>query len=192
VGYIDEKKHSLSLNCSNSPIFISNFDSKQLTQTSNVKVLSYSYHVDTVNNLLVVYGEVQNQGSGIVLMLCYLAPFTPLLDFNAPKTSDGSWSSATISKIDFNTAQAIATTIYPYPDVKITSESYSIDTTVNASGTYWATCTLQNSGGQTAQNIFVVGAFYNSTGTAVSGGWSTRINSLAPSATASVKVVLLK
>ncbi len=37
-----------------------------LAQTENVQVLSYSYHIDAENNLLVVYGEVQNQGSSIV------------------------------------------------------------------------------------------------------------------------------
>jgi len=185
-----------------------------LAQTANIKVLSYSYHVDNVNNMLIVYGEVQNQGSSIMSNVVlsgsvysasgidlqdgngnayaiFLVPQQKVpfeIDFNAPKTSDGSWSSAIISKIDFSIAQAIATTSYPYPDVKITSESYSIDTTVNASGTYWATCNLQNTGSQTAQNIFVVGTFYNSSGATVSGGWSARINSLAPSATASVKV----
>jgi len=187
---------------------------KSLAQTENVKVLSYSYHIDAENNLLVVYGEVQNQGSSIVSNVVlsgsvystngddlqdatgnayaiYIVPQQKVpfeIDFNAPNTADGSWISATISKIDISITQATATTSYPYPDVKITSESKSIDTSVNASGTYWVNGNLKNTGSQTAQDIFIVGTFYNASGAAVAGGWSARIDSLAPSATASFQV----
>ena len=78
-----------------------------------------------MNNLLIVYGEVQNQGSGIVSNVVlsgsvysasgvdlqdgngnayakFLVPQQKVpfeIDFNAPKTSDGSWAQPSYQKL---------------------------------------------------------------------------------------------
>lgn len=181
-------------------------------QKENIKVLNYSYHIDYQNNLLIVYGEIQNVGSSTVMSVLlggsvysadgtdqadaagqayviYIVPQQKVpfeIQFNAPKSSaDGTWSSISVSRIDFRVSQATATNDYPYSDVKITSQSSSIDTTLTNKGTYWVTGTLKNNGTRTAQNIYVVATFYNSSGITVSGGWSTqKVASLAPSGTA--------
>ena len=185
------------------------FAPKVAAQADSLKVLNYSYHIDYQNNILIVYGEVQNIGStplsktlmggsvlasdGTVLSsgqgqaYCQIlvpgqkVPFE--IDFNAPKSSaDGTWFTASISKIEISGASATQTNQYPYPDLKITGDHSYIDTTVNASGTYWVTGTIQNTGNQIASNIWVVATFYNSSGATVSAGWASKINSLAPSA----------
>ncbi len=184
-------------------------------QQENIKVLNYSYHIDYPDNLLIVYGEVQNVGSSTLMSVSiggsvysadgtdqadaagpayvvYIVPQQKVpfeIDFNAPSNSpDGTWGSVSISKIEFTVLQANATSSYQYPDVKITSYSSSIDTTATAKGTYWVSGNIQNTGSQTAQNIYIVATFYNSSGVTVSAGWSTEIDTLFPSATSSFKV----
>ena len=184
-------------------------------QQENIKVLNYSYYIDYPDNLLIVYGEVQNIGSSTLMSVSiggsvysadgtdqaeaagpaytvYIVPQQKVpfeIDFNAPSNSpDGTWGSVSISKIEFTVIQANATSSYPYQDVKITSYSSSIDTTAAAKGTYWVSGNIQNTGSQTAQNIYIVATFYNSSGVTVSAGWSTEIDTLAPSATSSFKV----
>jgi hypothetical protein len=185
-------------------------------QEENIKVLNYSYNIDYQNNLLIVYGEIQNVGSSTVMSVLlggsvysadgtdqadaggqayviYIVPQQKVpfeIQFNAPKSSaDGTWSSISVSRIDFRVSQATATNEYPYSDVKITSQSSSIDTTLTNKGTYWVTGTLKNMGTQTAQNIYVVATFYNASGITVSAGWSTqKVASLSPSGTSTFEV----
>jgi hypothetical protein len=186
-----------------------------LAQQENIKVLNYSYQIDYSHNILIVYGEVQNVGSSTLMDVVlggsvysaggtdqadstgqpyaiYIVPQQKVpfeIDFNAPNSSpDGNWGSVSISKIEFTTTQATVTSSYPYPDVKITSQSSSIDTTSAAKGTYWISGNIQNTGSQAAQNIYVVATFYNSSGDTVSAGWSSMIDTLNPKATTSFEV----
>ncbi len=127
-------------------------------EDTNLKVLNYSYHIDYSQGILVVVGEVQNTGSSTLslnnvlvsgsvytadginhgdssghIYSTYLVPGQKMpfeILFNAPKSSpDGTWLSIAISRIDFKVNQATAVNNHPYPDVKITSQSSSIDTT---------------------------------------------------------------
>ena len=142
-------------------------------QKENIKVLNYSYQIDYANNLLTVYGEIQNVGSrtltDVVLggsvysadgtgqadssgyaYAIYIVPQQKVpfdIVFNAPSDSpDGTWGSVSISKVEFPATQATVTSSYPYPDVKITSQSSSIDTTAAAKGAHWVSGNLQNTG----------------------------------------------
>lgn len=187
----------------------------QTNDTSDLKVLNYSYQADYTHDILIVYGEVQNTGtstlngtllSGSVYntdgtdiadssgypISIYIVPGQKVpfeIDFNAPTSSaDGTWFTASISRIDIKTSTATKTDSYPYPDVKVTSKSQSIDKTANASGTYWVSGTIKNTGSQIAQHIFVVATFYNSSGSTVSAGWSTVVTSLGPSESTSFQL----
>jgi hypothetical protein len=182
---------------------------------SDIKVLNYSYHIDLSGSspLLVAVGEVKNEGStayqtnpiaGIVyaadgsiqaqsqgyVNTLYLVPGQKMpfeITFNSPKTSaDGTWLSASIDHIDFM-PQATSTNTYPSTELKITSQSNSIDTTSTARGTYWVTGQVQNTGSQTAEKIFVIATFYNSSGITVAFGYSDSFN-LTASNTASFKL----
>jgi hypothetical protein len=185
-------------------------------QTENVKVLNYSYTIDYVNNVLYVYGELQNTGATTLtnvtltgsvyssdgtdqadhlgqVYVIYIVPGQKVpfeADFNAPKSSsDGTWSSVSISRIDFKINQADPSNSYPYAGVKIAAQSSSIDSTPTNKGTYWVSGTLKNTGTETAQSIWVVATFYDSSGKTVSSGWSqTKVASLAPSGTNSFKI----
>jgi hypothetical protein len=191
------------------------------TEDTNIKVLNYSYHIEYSQGILVVVGEVQNTGSSTLwldkvlvsgsvytadginhgdssgrIYAVYLVPQQKMpfeINFNAPKNSpDGTWLSLDISRIDFKITQAAAVSTYPYPDVKIISQSSTIDTTTLASGTYWVSGKVQNTGSQTAQSIFVVATFYNSSGSTVAFGYTDPLNlpskSLTPSNTTSFKL----
>ena len=174
-------------------------------QTSDIKVINYSYHIDWQSGMLIVVGEVQNTGSttyqlgspaisGSVyspdgtdqadspgqVYTVYMVPGQKMpfeIDFNSPKNSqDGTWWTASISNIVFTINPPTATTSYPYPDVKITSQSSTIDTTATARGTFWVNGELKNTGTQWAQHIFVIATFYNSTGQTVWFGYSDVLN----------------
>jgi hypothetical protein len=186
------------------------------TQTQNVKILSYSYYVDSVGYLDVV-GEVQNVGPNTIssvtltgsiyspggvdqcdsytqvwalnLLPQQKAPF--YMEFYQPNNSpDGTWYSVDVSGVSLQVAQANATSSYNYPDLKIASQNGYVDTTTANKGAYWATGTVQNTGSQTAQNITVIGTFYNSSGSVVAVGFSDTLTptSLAPGGTASFQV----
>jgi hypothetical protein len=181
-------------------------------QTENIKVLNYSYQIDAASGILIVYGEIQNVGSNtltnVVMMgtpyssdgtqlkaapgqpyAIYIVPGQKLpFEIDVSPPSGQTWASIGVSKIEFVAAQGTVSNSYPYPDVKITSQSSSIDTTAAAKGTYWVSGSIQNNGSQTAQNIYVVATFYNSSGTTVSAGWSNKISNLSPSASTTFKV----
>ena len=57
-------------------------------------------------------------------------------------------------------------------------------------GTYWVTGTIQNTGNQTADEVQVVGTYFNSSGITVAVGYSSTLSpaNLAPSATESFQV----
>jgi hypothetical protein len=186
------------------------------SQPENIKILSYSYYIDS-SGFLDVVGEVQNIGSNTVTSVIltgtvyatdgtdqadsttqawvtYLlpqqeAPF--YMSFYSPNNSpDGTWLSVGISNIALTVVQANVTSSYQYPDLKITSSSASIGSGTDDQGIYWVTGNVQNTGGQTAQNITVVGTFYNATGTTVAVGYTDTLTPtlLAPSGTATFEV----
>jgi hypothetical protein len=186
------------------------------SQPENIKIVSYSYYVDSLGFLDVV-GEIQNIGSNTVASVILTgtvyssggtdqadsyarawvvnlapqqkAPF--YMEFYSPSSSSStSWSSVSVSKVDLTVSQANATTNYQYPDLKITSSSASIGSGTDDKGVYWVTGNVQNTGSQTAQNITVVGTFYNATGTVVAVGYSDTLTpaNLAPSKTAQFKL----
>ncbi len=166
---------------------------RAFSQTQDIKIVSYSYYIDQWGDLDVV-GEVQNVGPNTVnpviltgsvyntnkvdqadsncpvwvldLIPQQEAPF--YMEFPQPSSSpDGTWRSVDISRIDLTVAEAKPTSSYQYPDLKITSSKASISTSAGLEGAYVVNGIIQNTGSQTAQNITVVGAFYNSTGTVV-------------------------
>jgi hypothetical protein len=185
-------------------------------QTQNIKIVSYSYYIDSAGDLDVV-GEVQNVGSNTVnpifltgsvyspdgvdqadsytqVWVAYLtpqqeAPF--LMTFPQPNNSpDGTWMSVDVSSIDLTVSEANATDSYQYPNLTITSSSGTVGNSGNFTGAYVVTGTIQNTGDQTAQNLTVVGAFYNSTGTVIAVGYTDYLTpaSLAPSGTLSFQI----
>ena len=189
---------------------------KVIAQTADdLKVLNYSYHLDFSGGspLLVVVGEVKNEGSAAYqtdpiaaivyaadgsiqaqsqgyINTLYLVPGQKMpfeITFNSPKTSaDGTWLTASIDQIEF-TPQGTQTNTYPSAELKIINPANSIDTTSTARGTYWVTGQVQNTGSQTAEKIFVIATFYNSSGTTVAFGYSDSFN-LTASSTAPFKL----
>jgi hypothetical protein len=183
------------------------------SQPENVKVVSYSWYVDSIGDFIVV-GEVQNVGSntiesvvltGVVytmdgeaqassytiVYVNYLipqqkAPF--YMDFSpqSSNTGDLSWISLGVKRVDFTVNRANITSSYQYPDLTLASSSGGVD----GEGVYWVSGTVKNSGTQTATNIRVVGTFYNSSGTVIAVGYTDLLTpaSLTPSNTASFKV----
>ena len=178
------------------------------SQTENVKVLNYSWYIDSIGYLVVV-GEVQNVGSSTVASVILTgtvyssdgtqvdssrqafvrnlipqqkAPF--YMEFFSQSSADGTWTQD-VSNVAITVYQAQATANYQYPDLKITSSSKTI-----TEGVYWVSGTIQNVGSQTAENITVVGTFYNAAGTTVAVGYTNRLApaSLSPSGTATFKV----
>jgi hypothetical protein len=179
-------------------------------QTANVKILDYSYYIDASGYVEVV-GEVQNVGPNIVnsvylagsllsvsgedlsnsgcqILASYLlpgqkAPFN--MDFPpvALQTADFSNIFVAISREN-------VTDRYQYQDLTIASSSDTIGTSGNYKGAYLVNGIIQNTGSQTAQNITVVGTFYNATGSVIAIGYNTNFvsNSLAPSGTVSFQI----
>jgi hypothetical protein len=183
------------------------------SQPEKIKVLSYGWYVDSIGYLDVV-GEVQNVGpntidsvvlSGVIYTLdgeavSYSYPTLVYVKYLVPQqkapfymefppevsvTGDLSWLSLGID-VDFTINSAEATSSYQYPDLTVTSSSGGAD----SEGVYWVSGTVQNTGTQTATNIYVVGTFYNATGTVIAMGYTDTLTpaSLSPSGTASFKV----
>ncbi len=180
-----------------------------LCQTQNIKIVSYSYYVDNLGYLDVV-GEVQNVGPNTVnpvfmtgsiysssgadqgdswcqVWVSYLAPQqeAPFYMEFQPPSSTGVWERQDISRVALTVSIANATSSYQYPYLKVTSSSGLIGNSGNYSGVYTVNGIIQNTGNQTATNITVVGAFFNSTGTVVAVGYTNYLTpaSLAPSGT---------
>ncbi|MBN1245420.1 hypothetical protein JXA31_07490 [Candidatus Bathyarchaeota archaeon] len=183
------------------------------SQPENIKVLSYSWYIDSFGDFIVV-GEVQNNGpntissvvlSGIVytkdgeaqvgstgdafvnqLIPQQKAPFYMVFPPQYSVTGDLSWVSIGVDHIDFTVNKAESTTNYQYPDLTVQSSSGGVD----AEGAYWVSGTIQNSGTQTATTIRVIGTFYNASGNVIAVGYTDPLTpaSLAPSSTVSFKV----
>jgi hypothetical protein len=172
-------------------------------------VSNYSWYFDSIGGFHVV-GEVQNVGTTILqpvwlgatiytpdgtpqilsnpcrVYVSYMlpqqkAPF--LMDF---PLRDMSWMSQGIDHTEFTVIQADTNSSYQYPDVVVSSSTLSTD----ATGVYWVSGKVQNTGNRTAINVRVIGTFYNSTGAVVAAGYSEVLTptNLSPSNSATFKV----
>ncbi len=178
------------------------------SQTANIKIVSYSWYIDTAG-LLDVVGEVENIGTNTVesvilnaqmttttgdqqstqtmvfvkdMLPNQKAPFYMTFFLQADQTTGALPS---IANVQILVAQAPTTTGYLYQDIKITAQQHSIGTGTEDKGVYWVTGTVQNTGSQTATNVRVLGTFYDTAGNviAVGGYTDTALStSLAPSA----------
>jgi hypothetical protein len=187
---------------------------KASSQPENIKVLSYSWYVDSIG-IFDVVGEVQNVGPNTIESVVlggtvyttdgveqglsnptyvYVNCLIPqqkasfYMEFPTRQTSTGdlSWLSIGVDHIDFTVLAANVTNNYRYPDVIVKSSSGAPD----GEGVYWVSGTVQNSGSQTATNIRVIGTFYNASGIVVGVGYTDYLtpSSLSPSSVASFKV----
>ena len=166
------------------------------SQTENVKIVSWSWYID-LQNYLVVVGEIQNTGTSTLSDVALSATATPpdgtssdtgdrawvtdllpqqkapfYLVFYSSQSSDGTWPSQGIGNIQVGVVHTDVTSSYLYPDLKIISQTQSIGTGTNDKGVFWVKGTVKNTGTQTAQNVSIVGTFYNSTGTTIAAGYT--------------------
>ena len=185
----------------------------QTSQTQDIKVVSWSYYFD--NGTPTVVGVAQNVGQNTITNLVMQgsiidqsgndqgdAPGQVLVQYLAPQeegpflmsfgsspygSPGGTWGSVTISTIKFSVSAENVTSNYQYPGLTITSSSGSIDKNAGYEGAYLVNGTIKNDGSQTAQNIWVIGAFYNSTGAVIGVGFTSYLTptSLSPSGTMS-------
>ena len=180
------------------------------SQTQNVKVLSYSWYIDSIG-FFVAVGEIQNVGTdtidsvilsgtvytkdGTPQLYSYTQAFVKYLvpQQKAPfymefprESGDLSWLSLGLDRIDFAVIRANATASYQYPYFAIRDSSAMVTT----EGVYWASGTVQNTGVQMARNVRVIGTFYNASGSVVGVGYTDLLSpaSLGPSGSASFKV----
>jgi len=105
------------------------------------------------------------------------APF--YIEFPNPQSGSQSatWQQAVqagaIDQIDISPMTANATTQYQYQGLSIVSSKGSVGTIGNYNGAYTVNGVIKNTGDQTATNLTVVGAFFNSTGSVVGVGFTT-------------------
>ena len=123
------------------------------TAPTNVKIVSYSWYIDSLG-LLVVVGEVQNVGSSTVSSVIltgtasssdggkvqsntqvYVTDLIPNQKapfywefYDQSNQNGGSWLHPDVSNIDISVYKADTTTDYLYPDVTVTSSQNSIGT----------------------------------------------------------------
>ena len=188
-----------------------------LGQDEDIKVIDYSYYVGP-SGILEVTGEIQNVGvntidsvilqgsifnangvdvsdSGTKAWVAYIVPQqkAPFIMEFAPPQDSGQWEPGDVTNIKLSVVQANTTSSYQYPDLKIISSTPSIGTTGDYNGAYSVSGEIQNTGSQTAINITVVAAFYNSTGSTVGVGYTTYLtpSNLAPSGKTSFQVYAL-
>ena len=181
-------------------------------QTQNVKILTHSWYIDSLG-LLVVVGEVQNTGPNTIQTVIlggaasgsdgttveanptpayvqYLAPnqkapfYIEFYDQNG--NNNGIWPSQDVSNIDLAVINADPTANYTYPDVKVQNSQGA----ASQDGVYWVTGSVKNTGSQTAQNVMIIGTFYNQENTVVATGYSQTLTpaSLTPQNTATFKL----
>ena len=183
---------------------------------ADIKIVGYNYYIDTSGYVDIV-GEIQNTGTSVIssvelggaistdsgpqtatcLAFCnYLLPGqrAPFYMELYLQSNVGQGSSPTTQAIvpsvygvTLSVVRADATTGYQYQDVKVTQQTQFINTTAESNGAYMVSGTLKNEGSQTAENVRILGTFYNSSGYVVAVGGYTAMDplatSLAPSAT---------
>ena len=122
-------------------------------EPTNVKVVSYSWYIDSLG-LLVVVGEVQNVGSATVSSVIltgtasssdggqvtsntqvYVTDLIPNQKapfywefYDQSNENGGGWTHPDVTGIDIHILKADTTASYEYPDLTITNDQYSIGT----------------------------------------------------------------
>ncbi|NLF88355.1 hypothetical protein GX563_05970 [Candidatus Bathyarchaeota archaeon] len=175
--------------------------------TADVAILdNYTFYEDSLGYLVVI-GEVQNVGSSVIANVsltgsittdtttasggCIVWGYYLLPGQKAPfymefyqQNSGASWAGLTKSDISLSVYTAPETSQYKYQEVVVVSSAAS----PTATGEYWVTAELKNTGTQTAKGIAVVATFYNSEGLPVGSGYINPVSTLAAGATTTVKV----
>ncbi|MGA3112362.1 MAG: FxLYD domain-containing protein [Candidatus Bathyarchaeia archaeon] len=196
---------------------------KTHSQTADVKVKNYSWYVDPEGYLDVVGlvqnvgpntissvsltgtvvgpagADVADSGTQVWvsdLLPQQEAPF--YMEFVSPRTSSTvSWyeviQAGDLVSIQFNVASANATSSYQYQGLSITSSKASIGTTGGYAGAYVVNGVIKNTGDQTATNLTVVGAFFNSTGSVVGVSYTNYLDprALVPGNTTTFQIAAL-
>lgn len=165
---------------------------------SNVKVVSYTWYVNS-NDDLIVIGEVQNTGSSILQTVSLTAaayasdgtelasatgmPYVSYLlpqqkapfyiDFGNPGA--GSSLTSTVSSVTFTVTGAPQTQDQEYSGLIVHT---AFNSTLN--GVYTIMGLITNIGNQTAADIRVVGTYYNSAGNVVAVGFVLVNDPLVP------------
>jgi hypothetical protein len=164
---------------------------------SEAKVLSYSYYTAGANSVLasktgdlVVVGEVQNVGSGIInnvtvtgtaynsngtelgsaegLVFVFemtpgqKAPFSIDIPSLSSTNTNPYWASS-VSSVTISVLSVTDTSTAPYTGLTVPQQP----TSFNNSGTYETVGTIVNNGSETVGYLWVVTTFYNSAGTVV-------------------------
>jgi hypothetical protein len=169
----------------------------QVNETQNIHIVSRSYYIDSLGNLVVV-GEIQNVGSDVIdqvvvtgtagdsngaqsgsyarawvaqLLPQQKAPF--YMDFFPPQGTNGWYD---VGDISLEVALANATSSYQYQGLTVTEASASVGTTGDYNGAYQVAGSIKNTGTQAATNITVVGTFFNSTNIAVGAGYTNYLS----------------
>jgi hypothetical protein len=183
-------------------------------QPENVRVLSYSWYLDTYYGNLVVVGEVQNTGPNTIdniTLVGYVftpdgtaqasagtqvygaqippqekAPFQIQFTPQTSYTGDLSWLSQGIGNVTFAVYSADPTDNRQYQGLTVSSHTSSVD----SNGFYMVTGVVRNTGTQATNQTWVVATFYNATGNVVAVGYSNYLTpaSIAPGGTASFTV----
>jgi hypothetical protein len=188
-----------------------------LCAPEDIRVTNYSYYVGP-SGILEVTGEIQNVGANTIdavilrgsifnengfdisdsssrAWVAYILPQqkAPFIMEFAPPQDNNIWEPGDIARVQLTTSQANATNKYQYPDLKIISSTPSIGVSGDYNGAYSVFGEIENTGGQTASNITVVGEFFNSTGSVVGVGYTTYLTptGLAPSKKAQFQIYAL-
>jgi hypothetical protein len=173
--------------------------------TSDIAILdNYTFYEDSLGYLVVI-GEVQNVGSSVIANVSltgaiatdtitasggcivwgyYLLPGQKAPFYMEFQSSGTSWADLTKSDISLAVYTAPETNQYKYQDVQVVSSTAS----PTATGEYWVTAELKNSGTQTAKGVVAVATFFNSEGLPVGSGYINPISTLEAGATTTVKV----
>ncbi len=180
----------------------------------DIKILSFSWYIAPTTSTralpgdLVVVGEVQNTGSSTVQYVtlqglaftsdgqAQAGAYTPAfvdnllpqqkapfyMDFNIYSSFSGNMSWVPlVSRVEINVVRANATDSYQYPNLALQSNTSYID----MNGAYTVVGILQNTGSESTGKVWVVGTFYNASGTVIGTGFSNFLTPdfLAPNAT---------
>jgi hypothetical protein len=166
-----------------------------LSLSENVEVLGYSWYISSINSFIVV-GEVQNVGPNNIEYIALRGflnstdgqdqawstsvpysseilpqqkvPFVMYFFTDTSISEDFNWISGDLNNVEYEVIISNETDNYQYPDLEIINESPHID----SNGIYTITGRVQNTGNQAAGKLWVVGTFYNSTGSVIATGFS--------------------
>ncbi len=95
-------------------------------------------------------------------------PFVMYFFTDTSISEDFNWISGNLNNVEFEVIISNETDNYQYPDLEIINDSPHID----SNGIYTITGRVQNTGNQAAGKLWVVGTFYNSTGSVIATGFS--------------------